>query len=179
MTVSFAVIRWALDQEPKGADEVGPVVVKFILVALANFARTDGRAWPGQEKLEQITGAGERTIRRGLQALEEQGLIEDTGTRVGKTGRTVVWRLNPASPTGFNAARLSGNPARLSSNPARVAGSSKDDPVTEPITEPGELRRNVKPPPPPGPGHEPAAGPLKDRLDRLRQMAAKASKGVD
>jgi len=62
--MSIHAIGWALDQD------VEPTGRKFVLVALANFADTEGRCYPSQRTLAKITSQNERTVRRHLYDLE-------------------------------------------------------------------------------------------------------------
>lgn len=48
---------------------------KFVLVALADMADEQHSCYPGQATLSAMTGASERTVRRALVKLEEDGLI--------------------------------------------------------------------------------------------------------
>src|SRR5579885_12231 len=63
--VSVEAIKWAFDQR------VGDPLVKFVLVALANFAEpADGLCWPKQEILLAMTEVSERKLRYAMKAIE-------------------------------------------------------------------------------------------------------------
>lgn len=62
--------RWACDQT------VGSTGAKFVLVSLARFADEQGRCYPSQQTISDLTEQDERTVRRHLAALEEKGLIK-------------------------------------------------------------------------------------------------------
>lgn len=80
--MSFEATRWAW-----GLD-VG-TGKKMILLALANYADEEGSCFPGQEKLARMTGQTERTVRRLLTELEDEGLIRRAHRyAAGSSGRT-------------------------------------------------------------------------------------------
>lgn len=66
--MSYKATGWAYDLPLRGS-------AKPVLVALADFADEAGSCYPGQERLAQMTGLNERTIRRALTRLETLGLI--------------------------------------------------------------------------------------------------------
>lgn len=68
--------------------------LKFILVALADYANEAGEAYPSTETLVNKTALNRKTILSGLQELREQGYISDTGFRRGETGQIKVWKLH-------------------------------------------------------------------------------------
>jgi pyocin large subunit-like protein len=169
VTVAFAVIRWALEQTPKGeGGEASSSAAKFVLVLLANHARKDGRSWPAIDVLARESGLSERAVRYALEALEAEGLIVDTGERLGRTARTRRWRL--AIPG--NPASLAENPADLARNPADLAEFSKDKNLSENLSEN----------PRPGAREEPRARPVAETRAgaRLRRRQAELiAAGVD
>lgn len=67
--MSVRWITWAWDQECSNAAE------KLTLIALADHAGEDGRAFPGCARLAEKTGSGNRTVRRHLDNLETAGLL--------------------------------------------------------------------------------------------------------
>ena len=79
--MSNAALTWAWKQPLKASEG------KATLVALADHANADGWCCPGQERLAEMTGQTERTIREHLQKLEELGYIHrmrrhrDNGSR--------------------------------------------------------------------------------------------------
>ena len=85
--MSVAAINWAFEQAIK------PATHKFVLVALSNFADSEGSVWPCILTLENMTGLNRKTIFEAMASLEESGLIADTGQRKGKTGQVKVYRI--------------------------------------------------------------------------------------
>jgi DNA-binding transcriptional ArsR family regulator len=64
-------MSWALGQQ-----EVKNPTLRFLLLCIANYASTAGRnAFPSAETLTEDTGLSESTVRRGLDKLEELGVI--------------------------------------------------------------------------------------------------------
>ena len=80
--MSIYATKWAYAQKVK------PSGKKFVLVALANFADSEGRAYPGVNTLAIMTGQDERSVRRHLDDLEEAGLIESVERRRKDGSRT-------------------------------------------------------------------------------------------
>ncbi|HET6631543.1 MAG TPA: helix-turn-helix domain-containing protein [Rhodanobacteraceae bacterium] len=86
--MSVEAITWAL-RVPVPASSA-----KFVLVVLANQANDEtGHAFPSVGYLASATGQDRKTVLANLAKLIEWGLIEDTGKRVGRTGRVIVYRL--------------------------------------------------------------------------------------
>lgn len=66
--MSIRAMNWAFEQDV-------PPPLKVILLALADWADGDGIAFPGQKSLSAKTSIPERSLRRHLAELEEQGFI--------------------------------------------------------------------------------------------------------
>lgn len=86
--MSLDATRWAWSQQG-----LRPLH-KLILLALADRAGADGRAFPSYELLMADTGADRKTIWTGLKVLQEKKLISDSGERKGTTGLVIVWQLH-------------------------------------------------------------------------------------
>jgi hypothetical protein len=85
--VSSEALAWAFRQECKSSS------VKFTLVALCECANyRTGRITPSIEHLCEITGQNRKTVIANVAALEAQGLIADTGERVGRTRQIKVYQ---------------------------------------------------------------------------------------
>jgi hypothetical protein len=67
--MSNKALTWAFETDL-------PMTQKFVLVALADKADESHSCFPGQKMIAEMVGAGERTIRRALDQLEEAGYIE-------------------------------------------------------------------------------------------------------
>jgi len=85
--MSLDATRWAWLQQG-----LRPIQ-KLVLLALADRADADNRAFPSYDALRQDTGADRKTIWAALKALQALGLIRDTGERKGRTASIVVWEL--------------------------------------------------------------------------------------
>lgn len=86
--MSVEAITWALRQPITHSS------AKFILVVLANCASAEkAHAWPSVAYLSTATGQDRKTVMNNLQRLQEWGLIEDTGKRVGDTKQIPVYKL--------------------------------------------------------------------------------------
>lgn len=89
--MSYSAMRWAM-RVP-----VGKSSARLVLVALADCVNTeagDMLAWPSRAHLSRATDLDVKTVDCGIRVLEAQGLIVDTGERMGSTGRVPIYRLN-------------------------------------------------------------------------------------
>ncbi len=100
MSVRILNLVFELDLEPKA---------KIVMLTLADHADVDGYCFPGQGTLARRSSIPERTLRRVLQGLEEQGLIErERRTNEAGQRKTDGYRILPAilaggsEPTGQN-----------------------------------------------------------------------------
>lgn len=67
--MSGEVVGWAFKQR-----ELSPTQ-KLVLVALADNAQDDGKAWPGKDTIVKKTGLGKSSVYRSLDELEDAGLL--------------------------------------------------------------------------------------------------------
>ncbi|GLU46313.1 helix-turn-helix domain-containing protein [Nocardiopsis ansamitocini] len=97
--MSNEAITWAFKQDIANSS------AKFVLVVLADFADESWECFPGQKKIARMTGMGERSVRRSLEWLEEQGFITRCH-RYGSSGKRTSDRYRllqrPDSTTGQN-----------------------------------------------------------------------------
>lgn len=89
--MNIDTVGWALEQR------IARSAAKFVLVVLAYSANADSQAAPSVGWLVDITGLDRKTVIASLQALQESGLIEDTGEREGATRNIKVYRLHVES----------------------------------------------------------------------------------
>ncbi|UWX64780.1 helix-turn-helix domain-containing protein [Deinococcus rubellus] len=68
--MSLYATRWAYAQDVKPAGR------KFVLVAIADFADAEGRAFPGASTIAEMTGQDERSVRRHIDSLQQDGFIK-------------------------------------------------------------------------------------------------------
>jgi len=85
--MSVEATIWAWKSQPSKQSE------KFILLAMADRAGEEHTCWPSIARLVKDTMLNEKTINTALRSLVNQGLIKDTGRRVGSTKRVKVYRL--------------------------------------------------------------------------------------
>lgn len=90
--MSLESLNWAWKQPVPNSS------AKFVLLALANRTDVDnmGRviAFPSVEYLAKVTAQNRKTVLSNLAKLREWNLIDDTGSRVGRTKQVVVYALN-------------------------------------------------------------------------------------
>jgi hypothetical protein len=85
--VSLDATRWAWTQQG-----LRPIQ-KLVLLALADRAGADDKAFPSKDQLIADTGAEQKTVWQAMKALQEMGLIADSGERRGATSQIIVWQL--------------------------------------------------------------------------------------
>ena len=86
--MSLRDITWAIEEA-----ECPTAHATLVLIIFANFANADGRAYPSAETVATKGKQNIKTVRAAIDALEDVGLIEDTGRRVGRTGNVKVYRI--------------------------------------------------------------------------------------
>jgi len=75
--MSVQAITWAFKQD------ITPAGLKFVLVALANYASDDGYCYPSQKTIAKLTGQSERAARGHIATLEAAGFIRREARRKG------------------------------------------------------------------------------------------------
>lgn len=70
--MSIEALNWAFNLRMESPAD------KAVLIGLCNHVAPDGRCWPGVQRLTLYTALDERTVRRALRRLEEQGLLVTT-----------------------------------------------------------------------------------------------------
>lgn len=145
--MSFAAMAWAYAQSPESAPEATAGTLHHVLLGLANYAH-DGEdegvfvTWVAVKRLAEELHLGERTVRRAIEALEEQGLLErarrrrQDGTWSTYRYALPVARMAAGAPTGQDG-RWVEPPAEHESDqpPAEVAAQEPQAPTTlEPQT---------------------------------------------
>lgn len=85
--MSSEALAWAFKQNCKSSS------VKFTLVALCECANyRTGRITPSIDHICEITGQNRKTVIGNIAELEAQGIIKDTGERVGRTKQIKVYQ---------------------------------------------------------------------------------------
>lgn len=176
--MSVEAIGWAFSVKIK------PSSLKFLLVALANNAMAEtGLAWPSIDYLANATGMDRKTVVSNLANLRDQGLITDTGKRVGATKQIPVYRLNmpgigpvPSPSAEPSKEAQKGNSTKGGTVPV-LAGNSTEIPLeqyqkrdTEPsgtVTEPSKKKNTRKRDPIPRP--DDVADEVWDAFKELRK----------
>jgi hypothetical protein len=137
--MSVLAITWAWKQQVR-------TTIKFVLVALANFANDQGEScFPGQLTLAAMTGMKERAIRSALCDLEKAGLIERTARRYRGRATSDSYRLFCAERKlkfeSENGVVSKGQPVgdadRDALQPAFEAVQTADDAGSQPASEGG------------------------------------------
>lgn len=86
--MSFAALTWAATQD------TGNMAAKMALLALANWADGDGRAFPSTAALASFGSMDVKTAIAAVARLEALGFISDTGERRGRTRQIKVYALH-------------------------------------------------------------------------------------
>jgi hypothetical protein len=189
--VSHEASSWALKQHGAGR---GP---KLLLLVLANHANKQGVCFPGQEALADECECGERTVRRDMEALEEQRLV-GRARRLRGGARTSDWIVLapggdrgdmtlPSEPDypaevvalarGDSPANLAGSPTGQSGHRTSVSGSYRTPATAEseegargssdPLSPPKGAQED---PPPPSPLRARGRRPDVALLGELKQV---------
>lgn len=128
--MSFVALRAALAATPQTA------TARFILIVLADFANDAGEAWPSIPTLAARTALSERSVRRALRLLEEEGFIERRERRGRRNSNVYSLRLSanaqaktgqtdrfsdqkPVTMTGQTCQSDRSKPASLTTNPLK------------------------------------------------------------
>ena len=123
--MSLAAIRAAFE-----VTGVGPTA-KFVLIAIANRANSEGRTWPSQAVLAVDTELSRRTVQNAIETLVKAGFVEV----IHRNGRPNVYNVLPAhllripahltTKTGASPAH---EPIRNQSRTARAASAPVENP---------------------------------------------------
>lgn len=100
--MSVQGLAWAFRQQIDRSSE------KFVLVAMCNYLREDGRVSVSVSRLERDTALDRKTIISAIKSLCARGLLADSGRRSGLTNSIPVYDLltedsNPNSGAGPKA----------------------------------------------------------------------------
>lgn len=90
--MSLRALTWAVENRDCPSPQA-----KLVLIVFANYANDRGWSYPSSETLQRVSGLNIKTVRAAVDALEEAGLIADTGKRAGKTQQVKVYQLRPES----------------------------------------------------------------------------------
>lgn len=96
--------------------DLKPASLKFLLVALSDFANQEGEMFPSLEALCAKTSLDRKTVIAGITELERIGFLTDTGKRVGRTRQVKVYSL-----TGFATGECDAEPVEAAAIKAGVS----------------------------------------------------------
>lgn len=113
-SLMFSLMDWAAAQRIAP----GPMAV---LKELCRRADLLGTCYPSQRRIAADTGMGERTVRRHIAFLEEQGLIERTRRQRGYIRRSDSYRIMAPEVVALYEERAAEKAARKAANPVRKA----------------------------------------------------------
>ena len=134
--MSIKAVAWAIDAR------VGDPALKILLIAIANYADENRRAWPSQKRLAYDTEISERSVRRKLGDLEELGLITiETRRHPNGEVATSVITLN----TSGQSDRLSEPSAKIGPTGGQNGGAPAANKVSASKEEPSRTVREVEP----------------------------------
>jgi len=127
--MSWQATKWAVNQK------VGSPVRKLLLLVMSTYADPDGKCWPSQGLLAELTGMSLDTVQRQTKKLIAEGLLSVTRPpkRRGQW-QTFIYYLNmPARNTKpQNAARPSSDASPDQRAPSEAAPPKTDPPTTGP-----------------------------------------------
>lgn len=116
------------------------------MVALCNYVSDTGKSHPSVQTICKITSLHDETVRRSLAGLVEQGIIADTGKKVGATQQVKVYQLPPEAwyvegKTPENKGLK--DSAKTRTRPVQDPGFTGAEPVTS--NQEPEVQRNILP----------------------------------
>lgn len=122
--MSLAAISWAKSQK------TGSPTLKAVLMAVADYADENGRAWPSQSKLSEDTELSERAVRGALADLAEKGLLQKEARRRADGSRSTDILVIPCNRQQVPPPRqdVPEQPAPRSAPPAAGAGLTTFEP---------------------------------------------------
>lgn len=126
--MSFYALGWASLQRPKRASD------KLVLIALADRHNTEHNVcWPSLAWLTDFCCLDRKTVIACLDRLERDGMVADTGRRVGKTGQVKVYSLAITGPENAvpKAEPLDDKSPAFSSKESQKRNTK---PIKEPVT---------------------------------------------
>ena len=100
LNMSWQALKWAAQQR------AGDLAASAVLRVLADHASNTGRTFVDSKTICDELGTTKPTVLDAIKRLLERGLMEDTGERIGKTGRVPVFQLK--MPPETNKKRSSG-----------------------------------------------------------------------
>jgi hypothetical protein len=92
MSLDASKWAWELEMPTKKGGALKPLK-KLVLLSLADRAGEDHCAYPSMSRLVDDTAMNRKTVLKIIDELIEDGLIEDTGERKGKTKQVKVYQL--------------------------------------------------------------------------------------
>jgi DNA-binding transcriptional ArsR family regulator len=139
--MSVKATTWAYERGRELNLKQGP---RFTLVRIADHADHDGVCWPGIAHVAEYTGAGQSTVRRHMQELEDLGLLHRDRRSTRKAGRgrdkdMVVLHLDQAFKVSGSSdeppadGSVGGDAGVPNDQPPKMPGGSEGDqaPVSE------------------------------------------------
>lgn len=161
--MSIAALDWAFKQPIEKSS------LKFILVCLANYANSNGEAYPSVGRLVLDSGQNEKTVRANLRALCKLEYIHKSPLMAGRSCQIPVYILAPyLTPT------ENGGGAKVDPSQKRRLTPTKNGPRPLPKTgnrtffEPKEEPKAVL-------QKRASEEPDPERAERLRKLAAFAA----
>jgi hypothetical protein len=128
--MSIQAISWAFKQKLDSSP------LKFILICFANYANEHGFTWCSNEQLVHMSCMNEKTVKKWVKKLEDDGFLIDTGKRQGATGRIKIYKI-VSFETQPNLASLDSRPNQANSGQVirPIQGSNQAN-LGKPLTIP-------------------------------------------
>ena len=92
MSLDASIWAWKVRQKQKKGGSIKPLK-RLVLLSLADRASEDHCAYPSMARLVEDTEMDRKTVLKIIDELVEDGLIQDTGERKGRTKQVKVYRL--------------------------------------------------------------------------------------
>lgn len=116
---------------------------KLLMFTLATYCDRDGICWPKNDTLVAATAKSDRTVRRMLQALAEEGELQILTTGIGRDTKRVIYLKRYAKPDKAMTAK----PDKAMSGLNRTCPPGKvivEQPYEQPHEQPNVVREHIE-----------------------------------
>lgn len=133
--MSIEALNWAFKQKIK------PSSLKFVLVAMCDYASENGEAFPSIETLSKKTSQDRKTVIKNVEKLRDLNVLLDTGYRRGSTNQVVVYKILYGED--LNSTENGTVPFLLSKSPKNGTAKESQKRYTEPPVVNHQLEPSV------------------------------------
>lgn len=125
MSIKLMSAAWDLDI---------PATEKMVLLCLCDYANAEGTCWPGAEGIGKRCSLTERTVRKAIKWLMDEGLL---GAQI-RPGKTAVYKIDPGSkftPEANSPRNMTAQPRKEIPDTPEAASDEPSRTIKEPSKE--------------------------------------------